>query len=474
MDEALFAAIWLMLRGIRELWRGETLAAETRLLRGILWRYCATLRSRLGPGPVKRVVQAGIPARADRSIRPNMLNSVDVIRQKIAPLRLVVVPDAIRRVNLLIPTIDFDYVFGGYIAKFCLAQKLAHRGFRVRIVIVDYCDYKPAVWRQQLRSFEGIAGVLDSCDLAYAFDRDTPVTVSPNDVFIATTWWTAHIAWQATKGLGHRGFLYLIQEYEPFTFPMGTFASLARQTYDWPHRALFSTGFLQQYFREERLGVFAGGAGEGEQRCAVFDNAITDVGSITAAAIRGRPDRKLLFYARPEEHAARNMFELGILALCAAIEADAFDERWEFTGIGSIGPASRLALTKGRHMELLPRQSQAEYKNVLVAHDLGLSLMYTPHPSLVPIEMASAGMVTVTNTFGNKTSEALRRISSNLIAVPPTVEELAAALRTAVSKVEDLNARVAGANVNWCKHWDHAFDEAFLSRVNEFIKETSE
>src|SRR5262245_66077604 len=100
-------------------------------------------------------------------------------------------------------------------------------GFRVRIVIVDYCDYKPAFCRHQLRSFEGIAGVLDSCDLAYAFDRATPFTVSTNDAFIATTWWTAHIARQATKDLGHREFLYLIQEYEPFTFPMGTFASLA-------------------------------------------------------------------------------------------------------------------------------------------------------------------------------------------------------------------------------------------------------
>ena len=33
--------------------------------------------------------------------------------------------------------------------------------------------------------------------------------------------------------------------------------------------------------------------------------------------------------------------------------------------------------------------------------------MYTPHPSLVPIEMASAGMLTVTNTFENKTADAL-------------------------------------------------------------------
>ena len=52
--------------------------------------------------------------------------------------------------------------------------------------------------------------------------------------------------------------------------------------------------------------------------------------------------------------------------------------------------------------------------------------MYTPHPSLVPIEMASAGMLTVTNTFENKTAEALAAISANLIAAEPTIEAVAA------------------------------------------------
>jgi hypothetical protein len=33
--------------------------------------------------------------------------------------------------------------------------------------------------------------------------------------------------------------------------------------------------------------------------------------------------------------------------------------------------------------------------------------MYTPHPGLVAIEMAAAGMATVTNTFENKDAAAL-------------------------------------------------------------------
>jgi len=91
--------------------------------------------------------------------------------------------------------------------------------------------------------------------------------------------------------------------------------------------------------------------------------------------------------------------------------------------------------------------------------------MYTPHPSLVPIEMASAGMLTVTNTFENKTSEALAAVSSNLIAAPPTVEDIAAALGHAAAAVEDTERRLRGGSVRWSKDWDESFDGHLLDWV---------
>ena len=66
-------------------------------------------------------------------------------------------------------------------------------------------------------------------------------------------------------------------------------------------------------------------------------------------------------------------------------------------------------------------------RELLRDHDVGLALMYTPHPSLVPIEMASAGMMTVTNSFENKTAEAMAAISPNLIAAEPSLDGIVAA-----------------------------------------------
>ena len=89
--------------------------------------------------------------------------------------------------------------------------------------------------------------------------------------------------------------------------------------------------------------------------------------------------------------------------------------------------------------------------------------MYTPHPSLVPIEMASAGMLTVTNTFENKTAEAMAAISPNLIAAEPAVEAIAAALvRRGGAASRTSSAASRGSAVRWSRDWDHSFDDALL------------
>ncbi|MEP6963705.1 MAG: glycosyltransferase, partial [Acidobacteriota bacterium] len=310
LDQSLPTLFWLPLRRLRELHYGnQTLGAETRLLRGILWKHFASL------GWNTRVMQPPeeIAAPLSRGNR-QLPDSVMLILNKIAPLELAVSDSTPVRVNLLIPIIDFRYMFAGYIAKFHLAKRLAQAGFRVRIVILDHCEYTPSVWREKFERFDGLSDVLECCDLFNAFNRSKPLHVNPADSFIATTWWTAHIAHRALKHLDRREFLYLIQEFEPFTFPMGSLASLSRQTYDWPHNALFSTTFLQDYFRQQKIGVFANGPSEGEIRSTSFQNAITKIAPLSASELRARTTRRLLFYARPESHASRNMFEIGILA----------------------------------------------------------------------------------------------------------------------------------------------------------------
>jgi hypothetical protein len=135
------------------------------------------------------------------------------------------------------------------------------------------------------------------------------------------------------------------------------------------------------------------------------------------------------------------------------------------TTIGTVHERRRLDLGGGALIELLPRSAQDEYGRLLRDHDVGLALMYTPHPRLVPIEMASAGMLTVTNSYENKTAEAVAAISSNLIAAEPAVVGIVDALCGATAAAGDAGRRVRGSRVRWSRDWTTSFDDALIARV---------
>jgi hypothetical protein len=461
----------LAARASRELvGRPETLGAELGLLFGFGWRHLAGATARGVEEPRRHLrIDARPPPKLIMKPggRDPAVPSVGAIAAKIAPLELAVRDDAPRRVNILIPTIDLDHFFGGYIGKLNLARRLAERGARVRVVTVDPVGALPPSWRRTVESYSGLGGLFDRVELE--FGRESAgLEVSRGDALVATTWWTAHIARAALASLDADRFLYLIQEYEPVTFPMGTLAALAEESYRFPHTALFSTELLRAYFRRHGIGVYAAGTAAGNQASAAFENAITAVDPPTEAELAGRTARKLLFYARPEPHAARNMFELGALALNRAA-GEGLLAGWELHGIGTVNPARLLNLGNGAVLELLPRAPQGRYGELLREHDAGLALMYTPHPSLAPIEMASAGLLTVTNSFENKTAEAMARISSNLITVEPTVDDLVAGLREAVAGAEDAERRVRGSAVRWSRDWADSFPDQLMGTVERFL-----
>lgn len=464
--------LWLLARPVRELFgRNETLGVERLLVQGILWRYIIFWRNRGLEKPVGSVYDASLPP-AGRAARAPAHNHPQTahIQRMVRPLDLAVTEQAPERVNLLIPTFDLKHLFGGYIAKFNLARKLAEAGFRTRIVTVDPTPPLPRSWREQVEAYQGLEGAFENIEIFFARDTGEALEINPRDRFVATTWWTAHLANDALARTEHDHFLYLIQEYEPLTFVTGSWSAMADATYDFPHRALFSTELLREFFRDRGHGVYADGPETGDERSVSFENAITPVVAPPAGELSARTARRLLFYARPEAHAARNMFEIGLMSLQQAVEKGVFGPEWSFHGIGTVEGGDRLRLTEDVALEILPRTGQADYGDLLAGHDLGLSLMLTPHPSLPPIEMASAGMLTVTNSCENKTAEKLTAISPNLITAPPTVPGVVAALAEAAAAVGDGERRVAGSSVDWSSDWETSLGPDVMDRVVGFLR----
>lgn len=425
--------------------------------------------------PSRRLDPVGLAVSAARRL-PAPLRAIrdrhtaSWIAGKIRPLPPAIDAQAPRRVNILHPAIDPTHFFGGFIAVFNLARRLVEGGQHVRIIALEQ-SRPPHGWQKRLEGYEGLdAKALAGLDVVFAGSHRGEIAFSPRDALLATHWTAAHVAHDAAGWIDAERFAYLIQEYEPFTFPLGSAAALSRQSYDLPHSAIFSTELLRDYFAQNRVGVFSGGAEAGRRNSVTFRNAITPVGPVTAESLRNGGPRRLLFYARPERHAERNMFELGSMALDEAISAGRFED-WELIGVGTVGRSRQLTLPRsGARLRLVPRGPQAEYARLLSDGCVGLALMHTPHPSLPPIEMAAAGMPTVTSVFGNKDAAALEAISPNLIAAQPTVEGVAAALARAEEAAADPSARAEGSTLDWPRDWDTALDDATIGAIGRLLE----
>jgi glycosyltransferase involved in cell wall biosynthesis len=465
--------IWLYLRSsAARLRRSPSMGNERLLVHGAIWRRLVKAQSLIRRRRREIHAQA-IAAPRPPSVgqppeeRPLVVRQLD---QKIARIPLDVRESAPARVNMVIPTVDLEHFFGAYIAKFNLARCLAESGLRIRLVAIEPTEIPPD-WRERVRSYEGLESLPDGIELARASTREElNLEVSPEDRFIATTSWTAHVAHQAALELGRERFLFLIQEYDPLTYPVGTLGATTREAYTRPHVAVFSTELLRDFFRQRRLGVYADGPDLGDRLSTTFRNAITPVDPPGPRGLANRGDG-LLFYARPEQHAERNLFELGLMALGLAIRRGIVPREWQFTGIGAQS-SHAYALEGDAELVVHPRSYQDRYKALLERASIGVALMDTPHPSLVPLEMASAGVLAITSTFATKTADQIRAISANLIPVEPSVEGVVDGLAEAMARREDYEGRASAARFEWPRRWQESFDEPTIARVRELLEQT--
>jgi hypothetical protein len=265
-----------------------------------------------------------------------------------------------------------------------------------------------------------------------AVDSGDEIEVSRSDAFVATDWRTAHLAHAAAGP-----FVYLIEEYEPLRYPAGTLAALAAESYTFPHFALYSSELLREFFQRRGLGADS----------TAFEEAVTVPPPSREPAL----GRRLLF------HGGGPLFELGVLALGRALERGAL-AGWTLDCIGA-QRRGRLDLGGGDWMRLLPPGP------LPAGYDIGLAPLHGPQPGRMPLEMARAGMVTVTTTFETKTADALTAISPSLIGAEPTIDGIAAALAAAAEAAGDVEARLRGSALRWSAGWDASFDDALLDRV---------
>jgi hypothetical protein len=75
----------------------------------------------------------------------------------------------------------------------------------------------------------------------------------------------------------------------------------------------------------------------------------------------------------------------------------------------------------------------------------------------------------VTNSFPGRSSEYLRGISENLVPCEPTIEGIADGIHRAVSKLDDIESRLRGANIPGPRSWEEVFDDKFFDKLSSFL-----
>ena len=392
-------------------------------------------------------------------VEPVGLHRWGSLEAQIKPVQGRLRPDRRPTTNVFIPTMDPNIFFGGYIAFFHFLCRLAEAGTRLRFVVLeDHCD---------LRWFlKGIAGrerwvkAFENAEFTnMTIIRDRPLIIHEDDAVIVYSAWTALIARNIVPLLKSGRVAFFIQEFEFVFYQYNSWAFLVNSAYRVPHLPIFNSRALHDYFRKHRIGAFS----NSDKDQLSFEHAI---GALQPTRSGGPFGKRLLFYARPEAHAARNLFEIGVLALRAALGAGIIDESWEVVGIGSIVHHHVTLDEAGKFiMPVLPRVPEHEYQTFINGFGVGLSLMSSPHPGVVHFEWAVRGIATVVNCTPERDKSFFDSYDLPIVPADPDIDGIVRALAKAIELARRGPTPRGDASRSFASSWDETFSPQFVGQV---------
>ncbi|MFD2173088.1 glycosyl transferase family 1, partial [Rhodobacter lacus] len=337
--------------------------------------------------------------------------------------------------TVLVPTLNPTEIFAGVLTAIDIGVGLAERGYRVAFIATDLPMSSPAASRAFVLRRLSASAPLDVAEriACHCGVRNDTLPAHRDDIFLATAWWTAHVAQEliAAHGYTQHRFRYLIQDYEPNFYAWGPEYADAVASYALPFEPIFNTVLLRDFMQEKGYAI-----GDGAPLC--FHPAIDISRYSTPARPTRQGPRRLALYGRPE--VPRNMYAMAIEVLARFIAAEGLGPAdLELISVGL--RHAPVSLPNGLTLHSRGKLPWEEYPGFLRGLDLGLSLMYSPHPSHPPIEMAASGVRVVTNSFGPKD---LSRLSPAIVSATPDAAALTEALRRAwaMGPVTDEDRRI--------------------------------
>lgn len=320
-----------------------------------------------------------------------------------------------KRINLLVPSINPEHVFGGISTALKFFEELTEKtGFAKRIILVDAApsDVAKSNFSDRYTFVEAGEDSMERTQIVPYSDRaGKSIPVSKNDYFMFTGWWTAHCAQEAyeefeeKEGIAPNIFLNFIQDFEPGFYKWSSRYLLAEATYKnrYPQIAMFNTGLLYDYFKQNGFSF----AHE-----FVFEPVLNANLKAHLDKIGDTVEKKkqILLYGRPGTE--RNAFTLIVAILKKWVWMQENVNEWEILSAGEMHEPVELG--NGKEIRSVGKLTLDEYAQVLKESYAGISLMVSPHPSYPPLEMSVFDIKVMTNTFANKD---LKDFNENIVSM---------------------------------------------------------
>ncbi|KAF2990051.1 hypothetical protein MJC1_02968 [Methylocystis sp. MJC1] len=336
------------------------------------------------------------------------------------------------RINILVPSVNPAEIYGGIstaLKLFDLISAALGESFDRRIIVTDsrispeayeiHSAYSPVPFFQSLDAEP--MQIVDGTDRAVG-----RLNLRAGDIFLATAWWTARHAVEFGRDQKRYfrkkpAFIYFIQDDEPYFYGWSSKWALAESTYHLPGETIAVINSEELYSDMTKRYRFK----------SVFCYPYKMNANISNALKNHPRERIILVYARP--HATRNAFELICESLQEWQQREPMRARhWRIICLGQ--QFDEEMTYPVQNVSVVGKVSLEEYADYLSRASVGVSLMLSPHPSYPPLEMAEAGVTTITNRYGGKD---LRQRFPEIISLDYLEPmSLADAIETAVGQAE--------------------------------------
>lgn len=343
----------------------------------------------------------------------------------LAPLPVFAVPGMDRRVVMVTDSVNAGSLYGGVGTALILSALLAER------LGVALC----VATRTEPAAPDSISNVLklqniplpSRIEVIHAAPGSANMPVGDDDIFVTTSWWST----EATlKSIPAEHIVYILQEDERMFYPFGDDHLRCTEVMANPAlRYVINSHLLFTHLTSDGFSNIASNG-------SWFEPAFPESNYFWQDSQRTDGRFNFLFYARPNN--LRNLYYRGLEALDAALAANILDpEEWNISFVGK--DLKKITLSRGVRPSLLQNMSWADYAKLIRSTDLGLSLMYTPHPSYPPLDLAASGAAVVTNRFPGKPS--LSAYSENIISSDLDVSSLVEAISNGAQLAKDIQKR---------------------------------